>query len=120
MGSCISGDGKIGTEIEKRIVKAGATYASLRHLWRQKGISLAVKTKVYKVTVGAVLLYGCETWPVRSEDLKRLEVFDHRCLRSLARISWDCRISNVEVRRRCFGEAVHSSLEYAISLSQFR
>ena len=74
LGSCISGDGKISTEIEKRIMKARATYASLRHLWRQKGISLAVKTRVYKVTVRAVLLYGCETWPVRSEDLNHLYV----------------------------------------------
>ena len=118
-GSCISSDGKVGKEIENRISKATATFAGLRHLWHQKGISLGLKVRVYKATVRAVLLYGCETWPIRSDDLRRLEVFDHRCLRSIAHIRWDSRVSNREVRRKCFGESIRSSIEYAVSLSQF-
>ena len=120
LGSCISNDGRVGKEIEKRISKARGTFAGLRHLWRQEGISLALKVRVYKTTVRAVLLYGCETWPIRSEDLRRLEIFDHQCLRSLAYVRWNSGISNLEVRRKCFGETVRSSIEYAVSLSQFR
>ena len=56
LGSCISNDGKVGKEIEKRISKARATFAGLRHLWRQKGISLSLKVRVYKTTVRAVRL----------------------------------------------------------------
>ena len=52
--------------------------------------------------------------------MKRLEVFDHRCLRSLAHIRWNSKISNIAVRKKCFGETVRSSIEYAVSLSQFR
>ena len=58
---------------------------------------------MYSAAVRSVLLYACETWPVRSIDMKRLLVFDHMCLRKLARICWDQRISNAEVRRRVFG-----------------
>ena len=54
------------------------------------------------------MLYGSETWPIRSEDLKRLEVFDHRCLRHISRIQWTDRISNVEVRKRVLGEGSNS------------
>ena len=57
LGSCISDDGRVGKEIEKRIMKARATFTSLQHLWKQKGISLALKVRVYKVTVCVVLLY---------------------------------------------------------------
>ncbi|KER22116.1 hypothetical protein T265_09713 [Opisthorchis viverrini] len=35
-------------------------------------------------TVCAVLLHGGETWPLRTDDVRRLQVFDHRCLRSVA------------------------------------
>ncbi|VDP69333.1 unnamed protein product [Schistosoma curassoni] len=47
--------------------------------------------RVYCAAVHSVLLYGSETWPVRVEDIRRLLVFDHRSLRSIARISWDHR-----------------------------
>ncbi len=30
-----------------------------------------------------ILLYGCETWPLRVEDQRRLEVFDNDCLRRI-------------------------------------
>ncbi|GAA55806.1 hypothetical protein CLF_109049, partial [Clonorchis sinensis] len=33
--------------------------------------------------VRAVLLCGCETWPVRAAELRRLQVFDNRCLRTI-------------------------------------
>ncbi|GAA52253.1 hypothetical protein CLF_107687, partial [Clonorchis sinensis] len=35
---------------------------------------------------------------LRAEDVKRLSVFDHRCLRSIARIWWEHRISNAELQ----------------------
>ncbi|KER23093.1 hypothetical protein T265_14712, partial [Opisthorchis viverrini] len=52
------------------ICKARAAFANLRHLWRQNGLSLNLKGRVYQTTVRAVLLYGCETWPIRAADLR--------------------------------------------------
>ena len=84
--------------MDARISKARIAFANLRHLWRQKGISLSLKGRVYKTTVRAVLLYGSETWPLRVEDQRRLEVFDNRCLRSIAGVGWCQRLRNVTVR----------------------
>ena len=91
-------------EIGSRIAKARFAFASLRHLWRRRDISLRLKGRVYAASVRAVLLYGCETWPLRAEDMRRLSTFDNRCLRSIARVWWQQRISNDEVRRRVLGE----------------
>ncbi|KAA3678185.1 uncharacterized protein DEA37_0012315 [Paragonimus westermani] len=88
LGSCISSGGGVGNEIEARISKSRAVFTNLRHLWRQRGISLKLKGRVYKTTVRALLLYGSETWPLMVEDLNRLQVFDYRCLRSVAGIGW--------------------------------
>ena len=68
LGSCVSSDGSLSNEIDARISKARIAFANLRHLWRQKGISLSLKVRVYKTTVRAVLLYGSETWHLRVED----------------------------------------------------
>ena len=64
LGSCVSTDCSISNEIDARISKARIAFANLRHLWRQKGISLSLNGRVYKITVRAVLLYGSETWPL--------------------------------------------------------
>ena len=103
LGSCISNDASVSDEINARITKARLALSNSRHLWRQKGVSLELKARVYNTTVRPVLLYGCETWLLRAEDLRRLEVFDHRCLRSIAGIGWHNRISNTQVRKRVFG-----------------
>ncbi|TNN10595.1 endonuclease-reverse transcriptase, partial [Schistosoma japonicum] len=62
-------------------------FAKLRHLWRRRDIRLLTKGRVYRAAVRSVLLYGSETWPLRVEDIRRLLVFDHKCLRSIARVS---------------------------------
>ncbi|CAH8292457.1 unnamed protein product [Schistosoma rodhaini] len=76
LGSYISAGGGVSDEIDARIMKARAAYANLGHLWRLCDISLAVKCRIYNASVRAVLLYACETWPLRVEDVRRL------CVRS--------------------------------------
>ncbi|KER25957.1 hypothetical protein T265_06708 [Opisthorchis viverrini] len=56
----------------------------------ENGLSLNLRGRVYQATVRAVLLYDCEIWPIRAADLRRLQVFDNRCLRTIARVGW-CR-----------------------------
>ena len=84
LGSCISTNGNITSEITARISKAQAAFSNLRHLRRCTDVSLVTKGQVYNATVCSTLLYGCETWPLRSEDLYGLQVFDHSCLCSVA------------------------------------
>ncbi|KAG5454328.1 hypothetical protein CSKR_109219 [Clonorchis sinensis] len=107
-------------DISIRIGKARAAFVNLRHLWRRRDISLSVKGRVYNAAVRSVLLYGSETWPLRAEDVKRLSVFDHRCLRSIARIWWEHRISNAEVRRMVFGRNNSPSIDELITLHRLR
>ncbi|CAH8587547.1 unnamed protein product [Dicrocoelium dendriticum] len=61
-----------------------------------------MKGRVYNAAVRTTLLYGCETWPVKPTDIKRLVRFDHRCLRSLADVWWEHRLSSVRVRLHVF------------------
>ncbi|KAA3673243.1 uncharacterized protein DEA37_0011257 [Paragonimus westermani] len=102
LGSTISSACNIADEISARIAKARVAFSKLRHLWRRKDVRLSLKGRVYNACVRSILLYGSETWPVRKQDINRLAVFDHRCLRHLAHIKWADRVSNAAVRRRVF------------------
>jgi hypothetical protein len=119
LGSCICPGGAVKDEIASRIGRARAAFANLRHLWRRRDISLSVKGRVYNAAVRSVLLYGSETWPLRAEDVRKLAVFDHRCLRSIARVWWEHRISNAEVRRMVLGRSPHS-IDELITLHRLR
>ena len=100
LGSCITPDGSIAEELSSHIRKARLAFPNLHHLWRRNDIKLSTKGRVYSAAVRSVLLYGSETWPLTAEDVRRLSVFDHRCLRCIGKIWWKHRISNIEVRRR--------------------
>ena len=110
MGSCVSSDSSLSNKIDARNSKARIAFANQRHLCRQKGIGLSHKSRLCKTTVRAFLLHGGETWPLRVEDVKRLQMFDNRCLRSIAGVGWCQRICNELVRKRVFGHVERKSI----------
>nr|CAH8863946.1 unnamed protein product [Trichobilharzia regenti] len=119
LGSTISPNGLISDEISARIQGARFAFVSLRRLWRRRDVRLSTKGRVYCSSVRSVLLYGCETWPLRVEDMKRLAVFDHRCLRSISRVKWHNKVSNMEVRRRVLGKQ-GKSIDEVVKLQRLR
>ncbi|BHF76189.1 hypothetical protein SprV_0501928700 [Sparganum proliferum] len=70
-------------------------------LWNRRDLSIATKIRVYRASVRSVLLYGCECWALRVEDGRKLEVFDHHCLRIILRVKFTDSVSNETVRARC-------------------
>ena len=91
LGSCLRNDGSIRSELDPRISKAGGVYANLLHTWLRGDVSLPEEGCVYNVTVCPVLLWKCEMRPLHQE-VHRLELFYHRCLRQLARVGWSDKV----------------------------
>jgi len=103
LGSSILPDGGAIDEIDTRINKARGAFIQLsKALWKRNEISIRTKTRIYQAAIRSVLLYGCESWPVRASDMCKLEVFDHWCLRILAKVKYNDRLSNEQVRKKCF------------------
>ncbi len=78
LGSMFDANGQ-GTEgIRGRMNLARFAFSRLQIcLWSRREISLHTKGWVYQAVVRSILLYGCETWPVRVADERMLEVFDN-------------------------------------------
>ncbi len=77
-----------GTEdVRSRINLALSEFSRLQPcLWSRREISLRTKGRVYQAVVRLILLYGCDTWPVRVADERMMEVFDDDSIRRILRV----------------------------------
>ena len=103
LGSIIGCD-KISPEsdVTTRIAKASAMFGRIDNkFWRRLDISLDLKMRIFNACILPVLLYGCESWALKEEDARRLEVFHMRCLRQILGLSLRDRVPNTVIRQRC-------------------
>nr|VZI25328.1 unnamed protein product [Spirometra erinaceieuropaei] len=102
LGARLLPNGQSKDDIVSRIDAARWVFSSLRKcLWNRRDLSIATKIRVYRASVRSVLLYGCECWALRVTDKRKLEVFDHHCLRIILRVKLTDFVSNEIVRARC-------------------
>jgi len=78
--------------------------ALLKTFFCDGALSNLTKRIVYKAVVLGILLYAVEIWPIKQRDLHSLEVFHHRCLRTILGTSRaqqiEQHISNEDVQGR--------------------
>ena len=104
LGSTLLPNGQAKDEVRLRIDNARKAFLQLRRtLWARSEISLRTKLRIFRAAIRPILTYGCETWPMRVEDTKKLEGFDHWCLRRILKTNWCDQLSNKEIRQRCQG-----------------
>ena len=44
-----------------------------------------------------VVMYGCESWPIKKAEHQRIDAFELWCWRRLLRVPWPARISNQSI-----------------------
>jgi len=117
LGSILSDDALVYSELTARIRKASCSFGRLYdRVWSQRGLHLSTKIQVYRAVVLSALLYGCETWTLHMRHVRLLESFHIRHLRAILRIRWQDRITNEEVLQR----AQMTSLEAMLIKAQLR
>ena len=101
LGSIIASDGHIEAELQKRMSKASMSFRRLRErLWNNHNVSMRVKEKNYRAIILSTLLYGAETWTVYRRHVKKLHAFMMRHLRSIMKIRWQDKVTNIKVIKR--------------------
>ena len=98
----IASDSHIKAELQKRMSKASMSFGRLRggRLWNNHNVSIRVKGKIYRAIILSTLLYGAETWTVYMRHVKRLHAFMMRHLRSIMKIRWQDKVTNINVLNR--------------------
>ncbi|XP_062507351.1 uncharacterized protein LOC134183789 [Corticium candelabrum] len=84
LGSNLSRDEDVTLDVTSRIEKASKAFGALRGpIFNNSNLSVATKRAVYRPVVLAVLLYEYETWVLKAQDTKRLNVFHNHCVRTI-------------------------------------
>ena len=72
---------------------------------KSRDITLPTKVCLVKAMVFPVVMYGCESWPVKKAEYWRIDAFELRCWRRFLRVPWTARRSNQsilkEISPRC-------------------
>jgi len=102
LGSSISTDVSMDSEVSRRISSALRAYASLKCLWKLGGVTMDTKMKVFNASVVTVLLYGSEAWNADLFDISRMRACYMRCLRGIAHMHQVFRIPSEKVLEKTF------------------
>ena len=80
-------------------------------LWNNHNVSIRLKGKIYQAIILSTLLCGDETWTVYKSHVKKLHAFMTRYLRSIMKIKWQDKVTNIKVPKRA---GLHSMKDFLI------
>ena len=70
---------------------------NLDNIFKSRDITLITKVCLVKAMVFPVVMYGCESWTIKKDELQRTDVFELWGWRRLWRVSWTARRSNQSI-----------------------
>ena len=89
-------------EIDARIKKAKSIMGASKYFFDNKDVDKRIKTEIYVAGPLNALLWGCETWNLTKDNLKKIMVFHHGAIRRILGIRWnqvrEQHIKNHEIR----------------------
>ena len=97
LGSKITADGDCSHEIKGRLLLGRKVITNLDNTFKSRDITLPTKVHLVKAMVFPVVMYGCESWTLKKAKHQRIDAFELRYWRSLLRVPWTTRRSNVSI-----------------------
>ena len=95
--SKITADGDCSHEIKRRLLLGRKVMTNLDSIFKSRDITLPTKIHLVKAMVFPVVMYGCESWTVKTAERRRIDAFDLWCWRRLLRVPWIARRSNESI-----------------------
>ena len=65
LGSKITADGDCSHEIKRRLLLGRKVMTNLDRILKSRDITLSTKVHLLKAMVLPVVVYGCESWPIK-------------------------------------------------------
>ena len=96
-GSKITADGDCSHEIKRRSLLGRRVMTNLDSIFKSRDINLSTKVRLVKAMVIPVVMYGYESWTVKTAEHRRIDAFELWCWRRLLRIPWTARRSNQSI-----------------------
>ena len=78
-GSKITADGDCGHEIKRRLLLGRKVMTNLDSILKSRDITLPMKVRLVKAMVFPVVMYGCESWPIKKAERQKIDAFELWC-----------------------------------------
>ena len=96
-GSKITAEGDCSHEIKRCLLLGRKVMTNLDSIFRSRDITLPTKVHLVKALVFPVVMYGCESWTVKTAEQRRIDAFELWCWRRLLRLLWTARRSSQSI-----------------------
>ena len=110
-GSKITADGDRSHEIKRFLLLGRKAITNLDSILKSRNITLPTNVHLVKTVIFPVVVYGCESWTIKTAEHQRTDAFELWCWRRLLRVSCTSRRSNQSILKEISPEC---SLEVLI------
>ena len=97
LGSKITADGDCSHEINRCLLLGRKAMINLDSMLKSRHITMLTKVCLVKAMVFPVVMYGCESWTIKTAECWRIDAFELQCWRRLLRVPWTARRSNQSI-----------------------
>ena len=92
---------------------------NLDSILKSRDITLPTEVHLVKAMVFPVVMYGCESRPVKQAECRRIDAFELWCWRRLLRVPWTARKSNQSILKEISPEYSLEGLMLKLKLQYF-
>ena len=89
-GSKITEDGDCSHEIKRCLLRGRKVITNLDNILKSRDIALPTKVCLVKAVVFTVVMYGCESWTIKTAEHRSIDAFELWCCRRLES-PFDCK-----------------------------
>ena len=119
LGSKITADCDCSHEIKRPLLFGRKATTNLDSILKSRDITLPTKVCLVKPMVFPVIMYGCESWSIRTAECQRIDAFELWCWRRLLRVPWMARRSNKSFLQEISPEYSLEGLMFKLKLQYF-
>ena len=76
LGSKITVNGDCSHEIKRCLLLESKSMTNLDNILKSRDIALLTKVHIVKAMVFSVVLYGCDSWPIKKVESGRIDTFE--------------------------------------------
>ena len=119
-GSQITADGDCCHEIKRCLLLGRKVMTNLDSILKSRDIALPTKVHLVKAVVFPVVMYGCESWTIKTAERQRIDAFELWCWRRLLSVPWTARRSNQSILKEISPGCSLEGLMLKLKLQYFR
>ena len=106
-------------EIKGRLLLGKKVMTNQDSILKSRDITLPTKVRLVKAMVFPVIMYGCESWTIKTAEHQRSDAFELWCWRRLLRLLWTARRSNQSILMGSYPEYSLEGLMLKLKLQYF-